>query len=66
MTPKDKALELFHKFAKQWHASPEDVKINCIICVDEIMLYYPIANDDEQSQLFHNYWNDVKKEISLL
>lgn len=74
MDAKQKALELFHKFAKQWHASTDDVKLNCLICVDEIIKhkpilpytggYYEIISDrtDEVSE----YWEQVKQAINEL
>ena len=37
MTTKEKALELFHKYARLWHASPADVKQCATIAVDEIL-----------------------------
>lgn len=61
MTPKDKSLELFHKFAKQWHASPDDCKKNCIIAVDEIInlfkgLHKPeyVSFDIYEPKQYHN------------
>lgn len=37
MTPKNKAIELFNKYAKMWHASTDDVKNCATIAVEEIL-----------------------------
>ncbi len=69
-----KAKELVDKFRNELSWIEKDHKVDlwrearqcAIICVDEIMLYYPVANDDENSQRFHEYWLSVKEQILLL
>ena len=70
MTPKEKAGELIHKFAKPidtMHKYPmcyETSKQCALIAVDEILdatIYY-FNNDD----LFVEYWKEVKQEIEKL
>lgn len=67
MTTKEKALELFHKYARLWHASPADVKQCATIAVDEILDVlgnvgvYSFADPKVTA-----YWEDVKAEIERL
>lgn len=77
MTAKEKAKELVNKFEVLKHPTydgwggeeefTEGLAKECaIICVDEIMLYYPVAVDNEPSKKFNEYWNNVKEEITNL
>ena len=73
MTPKEKAEELFNKYATyvvMWTGGVEVEKQNCkqcaLIAVDEIFdLYYPAEDLDELDDHI-TYWEDVKQEIEKL
>ena len=70
LTPKEKAQELFTKFAVYLRANlmydeeaNEDAKQCALMCVDEILdeFNYFIVTKEQYS-----YWLEVKKEIELL
>ena len=67
MTTKEKALELFHKYARLWHVSPADVNQCATIAVDEILDVlgnvgvYSFADPKVTA-----YWEDVKAEIERM
>ena len=65
MIPKEKANELYNKYATHvvmWVGDINTTHQNCkqcaLIAVDEILNLLPLANRD--------YWEEVKKEIELL
>jgi hypothetical protein len=67
MTPKEKAKELFGKYAMYLRANlrydeeaNEDAKVCALIAVDEIIQTYHSPMDDEQIQ----EWEEVKQEIN--
>lgn len=76
MTPKEKAIELFGKYAMYLRANlrydeeaNEDAKVCALIAVNEIldnmMLYQ--ENFDADKPVHHkSYWESVKKEIEKL
>lgn len=67
MTPKDKAKELFEKYAFveiAYYTSKHEVKECAIIAVDEIIKSVPIAPLELSHPLF--YWQEVKNEIDKL
>jgi hypothetical protein len=37
MTPKEKAIELYNKYARFWHDTNETCKSQCLIAVDEMV-----------------------------
>ncbi len=57
-SPKIKAKELVEKF--------DGVRQYAIFCVDEILVYYPVAVNDERSKSFNEYWQSVRTEIQNL
>ena len=61
MTPKEKAKELYVKYAVMWHASTKDVKECALIAVNEIISIKLLWYQKDTKEL--DYWNDVKKEI---
>jgi len=66
MRPSEKAKELTDKYM---NADYTDIGIHgakqcALICVDEILNDNPNIYDSDR--LNHNYWKNVKKEISLL
>jgi hypothetical protein len=72
MTPKEKAEELFNKYATyavMWTGGIEVEKQNCkqcaLIAVDEIIKsHYKILSWVSSS--FYDYWVEVKQEIEKL
>lgn len=61
MTPKEKATELYYKYAMFWHYTTDTCKKQCLIAVDEIIKeHYP--QDAKRCE----YWNQVKTEIEKL
>jgi len=70
MTAKEKALQLFHRFSMQWHASPSDIKLSCAICVDEVIAVLDEVSIGESGRtkidFGQSYWNDVKQAINDL
>lgn len=72
MTPKEKAKELFGKFAMYLRANlmydeeaNEDAKQCALIAVDEIINTIEFSSQvDELSKT--NYWKEVKQEIEKL
>jgi len=70
MTPKEKAIELIHKFAKPidaMHKYPmcyETSKQCALIAVNEIIDSLQIKNYSQADQ--YEYWNEVKNEIEKL
>jgi hypothetical protein len=69
MTPKEKAQELFGKYAMYLRANlmydeeaNEDAKQCALIAVDEILDTIKWCIGDSQVE----YWQEVKKEIELL
>lgn len=70
MTPKEKAHELFNKYATyvvMWAGDVNTTHQNCkqcaLIAVDEIIKY---LNDILVPNPFSQYWQEVKKEIENL
>lgn len=48
---------LWNKYAKE----------SALITVEQAILYHPFPNEpDERDKRFHEYWNNVKKEIESL
>jgi hypothetical protein len=75
MTPKEKAIELYNKYARFWHDTNETCKSQCLIAVDEIIkeiesieIYYDLdkKNGTAPSQTIIPYWHQVKEEITKL
>jgi len=73
MTPKEKAKELFGKYAMYLRANlmydeeaNEDAKQCTLIAVDEIIASNPIAFDEDDNCIAKQWWKEVKKEIELL
>ena len=73
MTPKKKALELFHKYAKMWQSSPDDTKQCCRIAVEELINMARIYDNhnvktDKHIYTFECvvYWQEVMSEIEEL
>jgi hypothetical protein len=77
MTPKEKAQELFNKYATyvvMWTGGVEVEKQNCkqcaLIAVDEIIKSTPQNPSKPLSLMPHfmasQYWQEVKQEIELL
>jgi hypothetical protein len=73
MTPKEKAKELFGKYAMYLRANlmydeeaNEDAKQCTLIAVDEIIEANPIAFDENDNCIEKNWWKEVKKEIEKL
>jgi hypothetical protein len=68
MTPKEKALDLFHKYARFWHSSSSDVKQCALIAVDEMILIAP--NDKSivgtKYLTIKEYYKEVREEIEKL
>ncbi len=73
MTPKEKAEELFGKYAMYLRANlmydeeaNEDAKECALIAVDEIIASNPIAFDEDDNCIAKQWWQEVKKEIEKL
>lgn len=79
MTPKDKARELFDKYATyavMWTGGIDVEKQNCKMCaliaVDEILLLCPFETYSETlspydgAELSTKYWQEVRQEIENL
>lgn len=66
MTPKEKAKELFEKYAFveiAYYSSKYEVKQCALIAADEIIEFMsPMVN----SKQAYDYWDDVKQEIKNL
>lgn len=71
MTPKEKAIGLFNKYAKKRHHTTADVKYYCTIVCDEVIA----ALDKMDDKLYEHegvklgdseYWQSVKEEIKSL
>lgn len=67
MTPKEKAKELFDKYAMYLRSNlmydeeaREDAKVCALIAVDEVMNNLPLISE------IKDYWEEVKQEIELL
>jgi hypothetical protein len=70
MTPKEKAIELIKKFSSFAHDEFGHEKINnykskqcALIAVDEII---ESVNDEHVSDIFIEFWQEVKTEIEKL
>jgi len=61
MKPKEKAKELYEKYAVMWHASTKDVKQCALICVEEILEAVTTIADKK-----YEYYQEVKTEIEKL
>jgi hypothetical protein len=61
MTPREKAVELVHKFAME-NKYYERAKQCALIAVDEILSINSVDKDEDLS----NYWEEVKQEIEKL
>jgi len=75
MTPKEKAKELYVRYAVMWHASTNDVKQCALIAVDEIIEGVEKAFDEYEkannvyikNRIFYwDFYSDVKAEIYKL
>jgi hypothetical protein len=73
MTPKEKADELFGKYAMYLRANlmydeeaNEDAKECALIAVDEIIASNPIAFDEQDNCIAKQWWQEVKTEIEKL
>lgn len=81
MTPKEKAKDLYVKYAVMWHSSTKDVKKCMLIAVEEIINSNPrypnnVDWDDAggthayyyeaQFEEAEKYWEEVKEEIEKL
>ena len=73
MSPKEKAEELFNKYATyavMWTGGIEVEKQNCkqcaIIAVDEIIKEYGTYYKIEVDGKYVSYWEEVKQEINKL
>ena len=73
MTPKEKAKELFGKYAMYLRANlryddeaNEDAKECSLIAVDEIIASNPIAFDEQDNCIAKQWWQEVKTEIEKL
>ena len=73
MTPKEKAKELYVRYAVMWHASTNDVKQCALIAVNEMInmckLYHNhnvVIDTKIYTKLTIKYWQEVKQEIELL
>ena len=64
MTPKEKAKDLYVKYAVMWHESTNDVKKCALIAVDELIKLYEYENPHRGFKI--SYWDEVKQEIKLL
>lgn len=66
-SPKEKAVELYHKFAKQWHISTYEVKKNALIHVNEIIYELKeFHNQDGYANSRIEYYQEVKQELEKL
>jgi hypothetical protein len=70
MTPKEKAEELFNKYCIYLRAgllyddeAREDAKQCTLIAVDEII---NSVDNEHVSDIFNDYWEEVKQEIEKL
>ena len=68
MTPKEKAKELYEKYAVMWHASTKDAKQCALICVDVRIDAYTCPPDGgvQWGEDNEEYWQEVKTEIENL
>lgn len=78
MTAKEKALYLFQEHAKQWHASPDETKMDAMITVSEIekllaemrkpenCIFWQDIGKVQNGFDVKSYWNEVKNEIEKL
>ena len=73
MTPKEKAQQLFGKYAMYLRANlmydeeaNEDAKHCALIAVDEIIEANPIAFDENENCIAKQWWQEVKTEIQKL
>lgn len=73
MTPKEKAKELFGKYAMYLRANlrydeeaNEDAKECALIAVDEIIASNPIAFDEQDNCIAKQWWQEVKIEIEKI
>jgi hypothetical protein len=73
MTPKEKAKELFGKYAMYLRANlrydeeaNEDAKECALIAVDEIIASNPIAFDEQDNCIAKQWWQEVKTEIEKI
>ena len=73
MTEKDKAKELFDKYAMYLRSNlmydeeaREDVKVCALIAVDEILDDDMYGMEEEHFEKRINYWEEVKHEIENL
>ena len=60
MTPKDKAKELIVNFSDVGLITSIEAKQCALIAVDEII---NSVENEHVSEIFENYWNEVKQEI---
>lgn len=60
MTPKEKAFSLYFKFIRDVIGDDQKAKQCALIAVDEVI------KNGFYSQLFYNYWEEVKQEIEKI
>jgi hypothetical protein len=72
MTPKEKAIELVHKFCSTTEGlykskkNIKNAKQCALIAVDEIIASNPITFDEDDNCIEKNWWKEVKTEIEKL
>lgn len=72
MEPKEKAKELFNKYADEFNFDDtyrgyrEQSKQCALIVVDEIINYLTTSLDVQTSLIAVNYWQEVNQEINKL
>jgi hypothetical protein len=72
MTPKEKAIELVHKFCSTTEGlykskkNIKNAKQCALIAVDEILNEFPQGFKGNFEERRKQYWKEVKKEIELL
>jgi hypothetical protein len=75
MTPKDKAIDLYFKFEKEFRIYKQNAfeydgrktKNAVLILIDEMLLSYP-SNCPKKSYEMeqHIFWNNVKTQLELI
>ena len=72
MTPKEKAIELVHKFCSTTEGlykskkNIKNAKQCALIAVDQIIEANPIAFDEDDNCIAKQWWQEVKTEIEKL
>jgi hypothetical protein len=71
MTPKEKAIELYDKFIKDYYIGkePDNIKQCALIVVEEILdqhnSYYDTIGEN-LARIKYNYWSEVKQELEKM